>query len=47
MKDYSFYIISAYGFAAAVVGFVVTKISLDYRELKSRLARFADRGKDA
>ncbi len=42
MKDYSFYIISAYGFAAVLVGFVVTKIALDYRDLKNKLARFGD-----
>ena len=40
MKDYSFYIFSAYGFAAVVVGLLVAKINLDYRELKRRLARF-------
>jgi heme exporter protein CcmD len=40
MKDYSFYILSAYGFAALVVGFLVVRINLDYRELKRKLARF-------
>jgi heme exporter protein CcmD len=43
MKDYSFYIVSAYGFAAVVVTLVVAKIVLDYRGLKSKLARFGDR----
>jgi heme exporter protein CcmD len=43
MKDYSFYIVSAYGFAAALVAFVVGKITLDYRDLKNKLARFGDR----
>ena len=43
MKDYSFYIVSAYGFAAVVIGLVVAKIALDYRDLKNRLARFGDR----
>jgi heme exporter protein CcmD len=40
MKDYSFYIFSAYGFAAVVIGFLVARINLDYRDLKRRLARF-------
>jgi len=43
MKDYSFYIVTSYGFAALLVGFVVAKITLDYRDLKNRLARFGDR----
>jgi heme exporter protein CcmD len=43
MKDYSSYILAAYGFAAVLVGFVVAKIALDYRDLKSRLARFGGR----
>ena len=45
MKDYSGYIFAAYGFAAVLIGFVVVKITLDYRALKDRLARFGDRGK--
>ena len=46
MKDYSFYIFTAYGFAAVLVGLVVAKIALDYRDLKNKLARFADREED-
>jgi heme exporter protein CcmD len=45
MKDYSGYILAAYGFAAVVIGFIVVKIALDYRELKQKLARFGDEGK--
>jgi heme exporter protein CcmD len=45
MKDYSGYILAAYGFAAVLIGFIVVKISLDYRELKQKLARFGDEGK--
>jgi heme exporter protein CcmD len=40
MKDYSFYIIASYGFAAVVIGFMTAKIALDYRDLKKKLARF-------
>jgi heme exporter protein CcmD len=40
VKDYSFYIFAAYGFAAVLVGFVIARITLDYRELKRKLARF-------
>jgi heme exporter protein CcmD len=40
MKDYSFYIIAAYAFAALVIGFMTAKITLDYRDLKKKLARF-------
>ncbi|WP_298428055.1 heme exporter protein CcmD [Rhodoblastus sp.] len=43
MKDYSFYIVSAYGFAAIVVGALVASITLEFRELKGKLARFDDR----
>ena len=39
MRDYSS-CFAAYGFAAVVVGFIVVKITLDYRELKAKLARF-------
>jgi heme exporter protein CcmD len=46
MKDYSGYILAAYGFATVLIGFVVVKIALDYRELKAKLARFGDRGKE-
>ena len=42
MKDYSFYIFSAYGFAAIVIGALVASIALDYRDLKRKLARFGD-----
>jgi heme exporter protein CcmD len=45
MKDYSFYIFFAYGFAAVVVGALVARITLDYRELKRKLARFEPREK--
>jgi heme exporter protein CcmD len=40
MKDYSFYIGAAYGFAVVVVGFLVVRITLDYHALKRKLARF-------
>ncbi len=46
MKDYSSYIFAAYGFAAVVIGFLTAKIALDYRELKQKLARFDDQGKN-
>ena len=42
MKDYSFYIVTSYGFAVVVIGFLIVKITLDYRELKKKLARFGD-----
>jgi heme exporter protein CcmD len=45
MKDYSSYIFAAYGFAAVLVGFLTLRITLDYRELKKKLARFDDQGK--
>jgi heme exporter protein CcmD len=45
MKDYTFFIAAAYGFAAVVVGFLTVKVALDYRDLKNRLARFDDREK--
>jgi heme exporter protein CcmD len=45
MRDYSFYIGAAYGFAVVVVGFLVAKITLDYRALKRKLARFESREK--
>ena len=45
MKDYSGYILAAYGFAAVLIGFLVVKITLDYRELKAKLARFDDQEK--
>jgi heme exporter protein CcmD len=45
MKDYSSYIFAAYGFAAALVGFLTIKIALDYRALKKQLARFGDQEK--
>jgi heme exporter protein CcmD len=44
MKNYSGYIFAAYGFGALVVGFVVARITLDYRELKRKLARFDGHG---
>lgn len=43
MRDYSFYIGAAYGFAALVVGYVVLRILSDYHGLKQKLARF-DKG---
>ncbi|MGO8737390.1 heme exporter protein CcmD [Rhodoblastus sp.] len=43
MKDYTFYIASAYGFAALVVCAAVAKITLDYRALLRKLARFGDK----
>jgi heme exporter protein CcmD len=45
MKDYSGYILAAYGFAVVLIGFVVVKTALDYRDLKAKLARFGDQGK--
>ncbi|MGP8170732.1 heme exporter protein CcmD [Rhodoblastus sp.] len=45
MKDYAFYIASAYGFAALVIGAAVAKITLDYHGLKKKLARFDDKEK--
>ncbi len=45
MRDYAPYISAAYGFAALVVGFTVARITLDYRDLKNKLARFDDREK--
>ncbi len=46
MKDYTFYIASAYGFAALVVCAVVVKIALDYRALRRKLTRFDNREQD-
>ncbi len=46
MKDYSFYIASAYGFAALVICAVVVKIMFDYRALRRKLARFDNTGQD-
>lgn len=40
MKDYTFYIAAAYGFAALVVVAVIAKIMLDYRALRQKLTRF-------
>ncbi|WP_298357842.1 heme exporter protein CcmD [Rhodoblastus sp.] len=40
MKDYTFYIAAAYGFAALVVVTVIAKIMLDYRALRQKLTRF-------
>jgi heme exporter protein CcmD len=40
VKDYTFYIASAYGFAAVVIGATIAKILLDYRALRRKLARF-------
>ena len=40
MKDYSFYIFSAYGFAAIVIGVLVARITAKHRELERKLARF-------
>ena len=45
MKDYSGYILAAYGFATVLIGFIVVKIALDYRALKKQLARFGDQEK--
>jgi heme exporter protein CcmD len=44
MRDYSGYILAAYGFAAVLIGFIVVKIAFDYHELKQKLARFGDAG---
>jgi heme exporter protein CcmD len=43
LKDYTFYIASAYGFAALVVCAAIAKITLDYRALRRKLARFDNR----
>ena len=40
MKDYSGYILAAYAMAAVLIGATSLKITLDYRELKKKLARF-------
>jgi heme exporter protein CcmD len=45
MKTYTGYIAAAYAFAAVVVGFLVAKIALDYRELKKKLSRVDDEEK--
>jgi heme exporter protein CcmD len=46
MKDYSFYIFFAYGFAVVVIGWLVARITLDYRDLQRKLARFEPGEKD-
>jgi heme exporter protein CcmD len=43
VKDYTFYIASAYGFAALVVCAAVAKIAFDYRALRRKLTRFDNR----
>ncbi|MCW2284231.1 heme exporter protein CcmD [Rhodoblastus acidophilus] len=43
MKDYSGFIFAAYAFAAVSISAMVAKITLDYRDLKRKLARFGDR----
>ena len=43
MKDYSGYILAAYGFAALVIGYFTVKIVREHRDLKNRLARFGKR----
>jgi heme exporter protein CcmD len=40
VKDYSGFILAAYGFATLIVGWLVVSIVLDHRDLKNRLARF-------
>lgn len=45
MKTYYGYIEAAYAFGALVVGFLVGKIVLDYRNLKKKLSRFGDEEK--
>jgi heme exporter protein CcmD len=45
LKDYTSYIIAAYGFAAVLIGFLTVKITLDYRALQKKLARFGDQEK--
>jgi len=43
VKDYFGYIFAAYAFASVVIGGLIAKIALDYRDLKRKLARFDDR----
>jgi heme exporter protein CcmD len=43
VKDYSGFIFAAYAFAAVVIGGLIVRITLDYRDLKRKLARFDDR----
>jgi heme exporter protein CcmD len=43
VKDYTFYIASAYGFTALVIVAAIAKITLDYRALRRKLARFENR----
>ena len=40
MKDYSGYIFSAYAVAAVIVGAMIARITLDYRDLRRKLTRF-------
>jgi heme exporter protein CcmD len=45
VKDYTAYIVAAYGLAALVIGFLTVKITLDYRALQKKLAHFGDQEK--
>ncbi|MCW2274033.1 heme exporter protein CcmD [Rhodoblastus acidophilus] len=42
MKDYSGFIFAAYAFAAVAISGLIAKITLDYRDLKRKLASFQD-----
>lgn len=43
MKDYSGFIFVAYAFAAVAISGLIAKITIDYQDLKRKLARFDDR----
>jgi heme exporter protein CcmD len=43
VKDYSGFIVAAYGFATLVIGYLIVKIAVDYRDLKKKLAKFGGR----
>jgi heme exporter protein CcmD len=43
LKNYAGFIFSAYAFAAVVIGALIVKITLDYRDLRGKLDRFKDR----
>ncbi len=44
MSDHAIYITAAYGVTAATLGFVTLRIVLEYRRLRSALARFGAAG---
>ena len=44
MKDYSGFILAAYGFGALIVGWLTVSIARDYRDLQNKLTRFGKNG---